>query len=339
MRVRLPFAVFVIVLITWTQVSEASGAPQSPTSPAVKTNLTPKGWVPITYGDGQISVPSTWLVYRWGGNLGISGVPISPTGLLRMMGPGTKSMESSDGAVLDTANSLILSDLPLNDLNYRFTPSKATKLRVNGFVVARQRFGRFSMYQVAPLGVSLVLSGPLSDRVLQTLTYSPRAVVMGGGRARIPQSWRRISFAGLEARVPRQWPVLTGFAVPVAGISTPACGAKPLPILGLSRPSVSLNSAYDTSSACLTSPNWTFVQRPRNGLLIDRAISGPVPPWSTFAPCLAIHALSVCPTTDAGGALIAEVHIPGKAPVAVGIGLAGGGQIARDVLDSFRASK
>lgn len=307
-------------------------------APAVRTTLTPKGWVPLAFGNGQVSVPPTWLAYRWGGDVGIFGIPVASTGLVRITGPGTPADEEAGPGDFGT-NSVFLSQLQTNATSFPPWTTKApTNLRVNGFVVERSAVSG-STYDVPKLGLGLYLSGPLADRVLHTLTYSPRAVALRRGAPPVPRSWRRITFDGLQAGVPKQWSVLNGFAKPVTE-ADPSCSGEVLPVFWFSQVSVRLSSGYSpTSSSCRVSPRWAFVARPVDGLLIDGDVSDLTPVGIPLAPCLRIHGLSVCPSTDAADVFIAEVRIPGKAPVDVGIGLAGSGEIAEQVLESLAPSK
>jgi len=76
-----------------------------------------------------------------------------------------------------------------------------------------------------------------------------------------------------------------------------------------------------------------------NGVVIDPGQYGPLQGSPDFGRCLSIHGLSVCPTVRSHyGVLVLAVHIPGMAhPVAVEIGLAGNGVVARTILYSLGA--
>jgi hypothetical protein len=86
-------------------------------------------------------------------------------------------------------------------------------------------------------------------------------------------------------------------------------------------------------------PNVSEVQ-PVDGVLVDPGPYGPLQDDSNFGTCLHINGLTACPTTASlDGALVLAVHLPGGThPVAVEIGLAGNGMVARTILNSMRAS-
>ncbi len=77
---------------------------------------------------------------------------------------------------------------------------------------------------------------------------------------------------------------------------------------------------------------------PIYGLVIDPGQYGPL--YNGFGnPCLRINGLYACEATY-GGILLVGVHLPGVTrPVAVEIGLAGGGKVARTILYSIRSSE
>ena len=80
---------------------------------------------------------------------------------------------------------------------------------INGILVYRYPTGPQSSYLAPSLGVEITVDGPLGQRVLHTLTWSPRSVVLAPGSSpAIPSSWRYVSFAGLRFSVPANWPCL-----------------------------------------------------------------------------------------------------------------------------------
>jgi hypothetical protein len=65
-----------------------------------------------------------------------------------------------------------------------------------------------TFYLDPSLGIELMASGPLAQRVVDSLAPSLRHVVLEDrNTASIPSSWRSISFAGLRLAVPPTWPV------------------------------------------------------------------------------------------------------------------------------------
>ena len=56
-------------------------------------------------------------------------------------------------------------------------------------------------------------------------------------------------------------------------------------------------------------------------------------PGTNFAQCQGVNGLKLCPATNYGGVRDFAVYLPGKStPVAIEIGLAGNGQVARTIL-------
>ena len=75
-----------------------------------------------------------------------------------------------------------------------------------------------------------------------------------------------------------------------------------------------------------------------DGVVIDPGKYGPITPQTAFAACRGVGGLTVCPSaTDRYDILVVAVHPPrDMPPVAVEIGLAGTGGIARTILQSVR---
>jgi hypothetical protein len=87
-------------------------------------------------------------------------------------------------------------------------------------------------------------------------------------------------------------------------------------------------------------PGGQPVRPPTDGLVIDPGKYGPLSSTTTYGRCFPNHTLTVCPSiSDPYGILVLAVRVPGtSAPVAVEIGLAGDGIVARTVLDSLRVA-
>jgi hypothetical protein len=145
---------------------------------AVDLSATPTGWVPVAYGDAQVSVPATWWV-RYN-----SGCPTgSPRGeVLVTQELAWCPVETADGQGPKTVVWLTL--LVGLGSGYRH------RSVINGFSV----YDDVGTYFVPSLHLQLGISGPLAQRVLRTLTRSPRAVALASGPApSVPQSWRRVT--------------------------------------------------------------------------------------------------------------------------------------------------
>ena len=293
--------------------------------PQVDLNATPPGWVPLDYGDAQISVPPTWVI----GTLDCPGL-YQGDGWVFLQG-----ITRPSGCPLETR-------LPLNVIYLRHADLSASCIscspsQINGFVSLYASAGEChsvgdncpGAYVVPQLDVALNVQGPNFHSVLQTLTYSPRAVALAPGRSRpFPASWKSVEFGGISASVPSSWPIESfGWPpCPPSNLSLEVEGALLVPGIALS------------ASSC-PATSYITVERPTDGLLIDPGPYGPISSSTTFAPCFKVNGLSVCPTTsDLYGVLVASVRVPGRStPVAVEIGLVGDGMTARTILHSLRA--
>lgn len=234
--------------------------------PVVDLAATPKGWVPLDYGNAQISVPQSWSVqYRspdcaFGKLPGLVLVNPTATACLAPMSP---------------------QDIPKNVIElYPYSPGKLGEhpLTLNGITV-RTTGGNW--YDVPSLGVAMAVHGSLGVPVLNTLTRSPRAVVLGPGRPlTAPATWQRLSFGGIQVSVPRTWPVTR--------TNWGECGQS---VFTLSGPAVTLsNDIYDLP--CPTpGDRGQLVEPPTAGLRIDVGPSA-VAPASVVAKCLNLHGLS-----------------------------------------------
>ena len=166
--------------------------------PAVDLSATPAGWVPVAFGNAQISVPATWWV--------LYNSPPCPTG----SPPGEVFVNPLPGVFhcpVETA--------PGPSTTVRFGPPTSPLSTVlghpeviNGISVYPYPTGPQSSYLVPSLSVEITVDGPLGQRVLHTLTWSPRSVVLAPGSSpAIPSSWQQVTFAGLRFSAPANWPV------------------------------------------------------------------------------------------------------------------------------------
>jgi hypothetical protein len=151
--------------------------------------------------------------------------------------------------------------------------------------------------------------------------------------ASVPGSWQKVTFGGLTMYAPPNWPT-------VRYQQWGDCGFADQPF---KFSSVVLDTGvnYYYSNCPLTPES---LVRPVYGVLIDSGQYGPLTAISgldKFDRCLNIGGLTVCPTSMSfSAALVLAVHIPGTTrPVAVEIGLAGGGKVAHTILYSMRADR
>ena len=283
---------------------------------AVDMSVTPKGWVPVDYGDAQISVPSSWVItfdtcQQAGGT-----VYLGPQNNPRY---GCPPLQSYDAVFL----------LPVPQPAPHTGPTHP--MLVNGVEVFRV-VGAPTSWLVPGLAVELDLRGPLRTRILSTLTHSPRSVALGPGPApSIPSSWHRVSFGDLSIAVPSAWPELHSSSW---GSCVPSNLSLFSPI------AVELNTGTSASAIVCPYESELEVLAATNGLVIDPGHYGPLENAPTYGHCLHINGLTACPTiTDLYGVLVLAVHLPNRTqPVAVEIGLAGDGMVARTILDSIRQS-
>ena len=329
-RARSPMAVMAVALTVFTssQTFASTTVPiMAKALPAVDLSVTPAGWVTVAYGDAQISVPRTWWV--------LYNSPPCPTG----SPPGEVFVNPPAGVF---GCPLEIATGPGTTVS--FGPPRSPHSTVlghpeliNGIFVYPYPTGPQSSYLVPSLGVEITVNGPLGLRVLHTLTWSPRSVVLAPGTSSaVPSSWRSVSFAGLRFSVPANWSAYR------TALLTPGLGA-------ICR---TQGVAFVVTSVTLSTDAHRFLVPfcprmsptpllPENGVQIDSGLrtradgdtfplsSLPCPPRFDGVPGL-LARVSI---------LVLRVNVPGRdKPVFVSIGLAGNGMIARTILYSFRAA-
>ena len=212
-------------------------------------------------------------------------------------------------------------------------------------------------YIVPSLRVEISVGGVLGQRVLHTLTRSPRSVALAKGPApRVPSSWSSVTFAGLRFSVPAFWPIqrTSGAAF---GLGSPCATpgvAFPDNTAGLLSSGVTLSTDLHLlpPASCPAETDPDAPQPPMDGVQVD---SGRLAQFhvslSFSAPCPDLHGLTACPASSPGySILVLRVAVPGRSkPVFVSIGLAGtkqvfkslglagNGVVARTILYSLRA--
>ena len=278
--------------------------------PQVDLKATPPGWVPVAYGNLQISVPPTWII-----NGGCS-----------VDGQGSIYFGTTPKQVCTSRSNIVV--LRSDDTSLQ---PDGTQRSINGIPVSWLGPENNTL-RVPSLHGSVDVFGPLANEVSNTLSASPRAVALASDPApTIPRSWHRVSVGGLSAAVPRSWPVQR----PVGW----SYGCPPTDLtLGQTRVVLTTETVAETASC--PPLDYTSVEAPRDGLVVDASSYGAFGSNQTYGPCIEVNGLSVCPTTsDPYGVLVASVHVPGRStPVVVEIGLAGDGMTARTILHSLRAA-
>jgi hypothetical protein len=320
------------------------GTPTNPPTklPVVDVSATPAGWVPIAYGDAQISVPPTWWVLYnpsvcdtgskvgtvyinpSGGYCGAKGIPKTETTVVLKTAPRYKNPAKY-------GQRQVHNGIPVYELNsFAPTPNGGT-------------------YLIPSLGVEIEVEDPLAKRVIDTLSGSPRTVALASGPAPVvPSSWRSVSFAGLRFSVPlghsqtRRGVTLAADWTVNQTSKTPGLGAI-CRTPGVAFPSTTVTLSTDAHPLpiyyCPVIP--PTLQQPENGVQVDSELrSEPMLTISFSDRCLSLNGLTACPATSpAYSILVLKVTVPGrKNPIYVSIGLAGNGMIARTILYSLRAA-
>jgi hypothetical protein len=307
---------------------------------AVDLSVTPAGWVPVAYGDVQISVPADWIA--------VYGAPPCSVG----HGPGEVFVNPLSGTFACPAETgggpSTLVDL--GPVDHTSKPGSKV-LIINGIAVREAATGGppAKTYIVPSLGVQLTESGTLGSRVLHTLSRSARDIALRSGQApTAPASWHRLSFAGFSIAVPRSWPVIS-----TSLANYPGCVVRP----GVLYPGSSVVLDTDKNRIAFNCPAllaYAHPFQPSEGIRIDKVL---YPPLSQAHLGACFHlvtissrtsqgaasvtdGLSVCPATSpAYSILMLKVTASSlRKPVYVSIGLAGNGMVARTILYSLRAA-
>ncbi|MGA2806137.1 MAG: hypothetical protein ABSF89_17420 [Acidimicrobiales bacterium] len=142
--------------------------------PAVDLAATPAGWIPVAFGDAQVSVPPSWWVL-YNSSACTTGSPVGDV----YVNPSGGFCSAKGTPKGKTAVTL----MPLNDKEYQPPSAYGQRQVINGIAV----YELYSFvptpsggtYLVPSLGVEIEAEGPLANRVVNTLTRSPWAVVLG----------------------------------------------------------------------------------------------------------------------------------------------------------------
>ena len=329
LRAALVMVVIAVALTVFTS-SQTFATTTVPTTakvlPAVDLSATPAGWVPVAFGNAQISVPAAWWV--------LYDSPPCPTG----SPTGEVFVNPPPGAF---ACPLEIAPGPSTTVSFGPPRSPLSTVLghpevINGISVYPYPTGPPRSYLVPSLGVEITVDGPLGQRVLHTLTWSPRSVVFASGSSPVvPSSWQQVTFAGLRFSAPENWPVNRTQVTPGLGA---ICGEQGV---AFSDTTVTLS----TDARPLLRPPCPLIrptpQQPENGVQVDSGLrTEPTVTLSLSAHCLVLHGLTACPATSpAYSILVLRINVPGRdKPVFVSIGLAGNGMVARTILYSLRAA-
>jgi hypothetical protein len=299
--------------------------------PAVDLSATPSGWVPVDFRDAQVSVPANWVVAYH--------TPVCGS----RRGPGELDIDPLPPGLGCGAADLAANHVQVEPLGTRQTWPGMPRREINGRTVYGSALDGIGVYQAPSLGIVILLRGPLRNRVLDTLTWSPRAVALAPDSAPVvASSWRPVTFAGLQFSVPADWPVNRTQVTPNLGGSD--CQAQGAAFL-----STAVTLSTDTLpliiATCLYSP--LTLRSPPNAVQVDSgsrwASSAPAslskPPVAFSKHCFELHGVTACPATSpAYSILVLKVSVQGRSKlVYVSIGLAGNGMVARTILYSLGA--
>ena len=329
LRAALVMVVIAVTLTVFTS-SQTFAATTVPTTakalPAVDLSATPAGWVPVTFGKAQLSVPATWWVLY-------NSYPCptgSPTGEVFVNPP--PGVFACPLEIAPGPSTTVSFGPPRSPLSTVLGHPEV----INGIFVYPYPTGPQSSYLVPSLSVEITVGGPLGQRVLHTLTWSPRSVVLAPGSApSVPSSWRYLSFAGLRFSVPGNWPITRTQVTPGLGA---ICRQQGVAFAGTT---VTLSTDRHRLLAVFCPRMSPTPQQPENGVQVDSGLrTEPTVTLSLSAHCLVLHGLTACPATSpAYSILVLRVNVPGRdKPVFVSIGLAGNGMVARTILYSLRTT-
>jgi hypothetical protein len=310
-------------------------------------------WVPVAYGDAQISVPATFSVF-YPDQIGVCSFP-SQSGSL-WIAPSLPSAHTGLTCGRPHSNTDVVL-APMSHVPQPYSSEKPTILKNVPVYVGANGVTVISYYAPS-VGVEVRATGPMARQIVRTLTRSPRAVALASGPApKVPSSWHSVTFAGLRFSVPAPavWPInrTSGGAY---GLGTPCVTpgvAFPDNTGGLLSSGVTLSTDLHLlpPPSCAAETDDAPPQPPMNGVQVDSGRRVQFQVTLSFSThCLDLHGLSACPATSPSySILVLRVTVPGRTkpvlvsiglagtkPVFMSLGLAGNGVIARTILYSLR---
>lgn len=306
-----------------------------PPIPAVVTPATPSGWVPVAYGNVQVSVPPKFSVLYPGWNAcGTASFP-------GVLGLGLPTMSKVGCGAAPPRPSVTVVQIAPYRPTYQMQIPPRPHMVLNGLTVEAlvdRLSGKVVGYYVPALGMAVIGSGPLAASIFRTLTRSPRTVALASGPApSVPSGWHTVTFQGLAFDAPQSWTV-NSTAVTGDDLG-PLCSPGATSFL-TTEVALSIDQRQLAQPGCLI----TGPPKPEPPIEAVEVDAGNIT-WFPSVPsyseqCLHPHGLTVCPaTTPAYSILALKVTVPGRrTPLLVSIGLAGNGMVARTVLYSLRAA-
>ena len=296
--------------------------------PVVDLSATPKRWVPVAYGDAQVSVPSFFSVHY----PGMPCTRVAAWGMVLLANAPHGAGRATSCPMHSHATHVEL--IPMRRVPAIYAHEKPVIL--NGVSVYRVLADApipIAELDAPSLGIEVIARGALANAVADTLSRSPRTLVLARGAAPvIPASWHTVSFMGLAFAAPQSWRLTrTTFTVLIGGPCNIARAFSGGVVLSTDK-SVTMVGCY---AARLVFP--------QDSVLVDavsRTLSQGRLGLALSTSCLSLRSLTVCPATSpAYFSLIVKVAMLGRNnPVFVSIGLAGNGMVARTILYSLRAA-
>jgi hypothetical protein len=324
----------VLVVVAPILAACTSSLTVSPTTttkpiPAVDLSATPTGWVPVAYGDAQISVPASFSVI-YPGQYPCGSFSDVGTIFLGSIGSPDACVASVNGGAQATVVYLREQRFPSESL------SGLKSITRNGLRLYVASVDGIFGYYSPLLGVVAAASGPLAQQVLDSLTASPRVLALASGPApKAPVTWHSVTFAGLRFLAPASWRVERAHTTPGLGN---ICG---MPGVAFWQTAVVLSTDARRMIVPACPLERPFPQPPLNSVQVDSGLqTEPMLTLSFSTYCLSLHGLRTCPAiSPAYSILVLKVTVPGRAkPVYVSIGLAGNGMVARTILYSLRVA-
>jgi hypothetical protein len=323
-----------VIIGAGAAISGGTGTGTPIERPIAVAVVTPGGWVPVDFGDAQLSVPAAWRVAYDAPCPQVASPGVIYVGFAPV--PRHQACAQRDS----TDHPTIVEMWPVAVGGAGFNPA-----RINGIDVLKAVNGQEIVVRVPSLGVELNAYGPFAQKVIDTLTYSPAAEALTSGPVPLtPSSSRPIALGSIQLTVPRLWPIAN------TNIDGQGCP----PEISLTHPNTALVDSDTISGAGLKCLGLAPSQRPftpGDGVIVDlHPTTDPSwPPDSALADCYTQQGLELCPYRrglqpgqDQNAEidiLFVKVTVPGKDQrYNVEIGLAGDGTVARTILASMRAA-
>jgi hypothetical protein len=306
-----------LLAMACTQSTIAKSTPPAVGRPVVDLSATPPGWLPVDLGNAQISVPPSWGLVT-DGNSGCGteiGAVVLGDGRWCPLGLVSPTPSEASIAYLHTVSSpMVTSEGPRSMINGipTYTPSVAPVI------------------DIPALQATLSFEGSPPPQVLNSLTFSPRSVVLSGARSpSVPRSWRQLSFAGLRFAVPASWKV----TYPAYAFT---CGSNVV----LPEPGVTLAYGPPLPGSCPPGESEVRPVPQVPGVEVDDfPIPGESDSGSSCTGPTRIGSLHLCiEKTPAYGVLVAQVRSANRPPVTIRIGLTTSGATAKTILYSLRST-